>query len=50
MVCMWFVCGNIDVIPKPGWRLQVFLPGCVSMGLENRTILKGLNDDSSDPY
>ena len=34
----------------PGGRLQLFLPGCVSMGLENRPILKGLNEDDSDPY
>ena len=33
-----------------GGRLQIFLPGCVSMGLENKIILKGLNDDNSDPY
>ena len=24
--------------------------GCVSMGLENRPILKGLDYDNSDPY
>ena len=33
-----------------GGRLQFFLPGCVSMGLENRPILKGLNDDNLDSY
>ena len=34
----------------PGGRLQFFLSGCVSMGLENRPILKGLNGDNWDPY
>ena len=33
-----------------GGRLRFFLPGCVSMGLENKPILKGLNDGNSDPH
>ena len=28
----------------------IVLTGCVSMGLENRPILKGINEDDSDPY
>ena len=32
-----------------GGRLQLFLPGRVSIGLENRPSLKGLNVDDSDP-
>ena len=31
-------------------RLTFFLPGCVSMWLENRPILKGFNNDNLNPY
>ena len=30
-------------------QLQLFSPGCVSMGVENRPILNGVNDENSDP-
>ena len=40
----------VDAAGGGGGRLQLFLHRCVSMGLENRPILKGLNEDNSDPY
>ena len=30
-----------------GGRIKFFLLGCVSMGYENRPILKGLNNENS---
>ena len=45
----WLDITRRSLRPYPGGRLQVFLPGCVSMGLQNRPILKGLNDNSG-PY
>ena len=33
-----------------GERLRFVLPGCVSVGSENRLILKGLNNENLDPY
>ena len=47
-ICMYMYI-NVCTYVSQG-RLQFFLPGCVSMGFENRPILKGLNDDNLDPY
>ena len=34
----------------PRGQLEFFVPGCVSMGLENGTILTGLIDENYNPY